>query len=143
MGRIYSVPYTGTLTNAGGNLDLFELIPGDDKPIKLRGLVLGQTTEIADAAEESLGISIVHLAATVTGSNGTSVTPVPRDPGISDLAAGFTPTASNAGGVTGPVTTCHHSAASPICARFGRIASQPVSLMPAGSRCATRLKGRR
>jgi hypothetical protein len=81
MGRIYTVPYTGTLTNAGGNADLFELTPGDDKPIHLRGLILGQTSEVADAAEEAISVSVIHLAATVTSSNGTTVTPVPIDGG--------------------------------------------------------------
>jgi hypothetical protein len=94
MGRIYAVPYTGTLTNAGGNADLFEFLPADDKPIKLRGLKLGQTSELGDSAEESLRISIIRMAATVTGGNGTGVTPVPMD--SADVAAGFTAEANGA-----------------------------------------------
>lgn len=88
MGRIYSVPYTGTVTNAGGNADLVELLPADDKPIRLRGFVLSQISEVGDAMEEGLRISIVRLGATVTSGNGTSVTPVPAD--SADAAAGFT-----------------------------------------------------
>jgi len=88
MGRIYTVPFTATVTNAGANADLWELLPADDKPIKLRGFRLGQTSEVADAEEEGIQISIVRLGATVTGSNGTSVTPVPLD--SADVAAGFT-----------------------------------------------------
>ena len=88
MGRIYAVPWTATVTNAGGNADLWELLPADDKPIKLRGFCLGNVSEVGDAAEEGLQISIVRLGATVTGSNGTSVTPVPMD--SADAAAGFT-----------------------------------------------------
>jgi hypothetical protein len=79
MGRIYTVSYSGTVTNAGGNVDLLEVLPADDKPVKLRGLLLSQTTEVGDAAEEGLNISILRLAATVTSSNGTSVTPAPMD----------------------------------------------------------------
>lgn len=87
MSRIYSVPWTATITNAGGNADLWEFLPADDKPIKLRGFCLGQTSETGDSAEEGLSISIVKLTATVTSSDGTSVTPVPMD--TADSAAGF------------------------------------------------------
>lgn len=88
MGRIYSVSYQGTVTNAGGDVDLLEVLPADDKPVKLRGFLLSQISEVGDAAEEGLRISIVRLGATVTGSNGTSVTPAPMD--SANTAAGFT-----------------------------------------------------
>lgn len=89
MGRIYAVPCAATtVTNAGGNSDLWEILPADDKPIKLRGFRIGQTSEVADAAEEAVEIQVIRLGATVTSSNGTSVTPVPLD--SADAAAGFT-----------------------------------------------------
>lgn len=94
MSRIYTIPYTGTLTNAGGDADLFEITPADDKPIRLRGLVLGQTSEVADAAEESVRISIIRLPATVTSGNGTGVSPVTVDSHAT--AAGFTAEANGA-----------------------------------------------
>jgi hypothetical protein len=103
MSRMYTVPYTGTLTNAGGDADLFELTPGDDKPLRLRGLILGQTSEVADAAEEAIRVSIMHLAATVTSGNGSSVTPVPLD--LVDSAAGFTAEANGATVATSSGTT--------------------------------------
>lgn len=87
MGRIYSVSYTGTLTAAGGNADLLEVLPADDKPVKLRGLFLSQSSELGDAAEENLRITIKRLAATVTSGNGTAATPAPMD--SADAAAGF------------------------------------------------------
>jgi len=87
MGRIYSVSYQGTITNAGGDTDLLELLPADDKPVKLRGLLLSQISEVGDAAEEGLRISILRLPATVTsGSGGSAVTPAPMD--SADAAAG-------------------------------------------------------
>lgn len=100
MGFVYGVPYNGTLTNAGGNADLFELTPADDKPIALRGLVLSQNTELGDTAEESLDISIIRLPATVTSGNGTAVTPTL----LNDLApaAGF---AAEANGATVATTS--------------------------------------
>jgi hypothetical protein len=90
MGRMYRVPYTGTLTNAGGDSDLLSIQPADDKPCRIVGWEFGQTSELGDAAEENLRITIRHMTATVTiGSGGSSVTPVPNDPAI-DAAAGFT-----------------------------------------------------
>lgn len=94
MGRIYAVPYTGTLTNAGGNSDLLELLPADDKPVRLRGFTISQTSEVGDAAEEALRISVIRLPATVTsGSGGSSVTPVAMD--SADASAGFTAECNN------------------------------------------------
>lgn len=94
MARIYTVPYTGTITNAGGDVDLFELLPADDKPVKIRGLRVGQISEVGDTAEEGLRISIIRLPATVTGgSGGSAVTPVPLD--SADAAAGVAAEANN------------------------------------------------
>lgn len=94
MGRIYAIPYSGTLTNAGGDADLLELLPADDKPVRLRGFVLGQTSEVADAAEEAIRISVIRLGATVTGgSGGSAVTPVPMD--SADAAAGVAAECNN------------------------------------------------
>jgi hypothetical protein len=73
MSRVYMCPFTGTVTNAGGNTDLLEVLPGDDKPCRLRGILLSQISEVGDAAEEGLQISVQRFAATVTsGSGGTA-----------------------------------------------------------------------
>lgn len=90
MGRIYTVPYNGTLANASGDIDLLSIQPADDKPCRLLGWSLGQTSETGDAAEENIRLSVRHMTATVTiGSGGSSVTPQPPRPGF-DVAAGFT-----------------------------------------------------
>jgi hypothetical protein len=83
--------YNGTLTNAGGNSDLLSIQPAANKPCRLAGWILGQTTEVADAAEESLRISVHHMATTFTvGSGGSAISaPAPERPGY-DPAAGFT-----------------------------------------------------
>lgn len=87
MSRIYTVSYQGTVTNAGGDSDLLEILPADDKPIKLRGMVLSQISEVGDAQEEGLRISVMRFPATVTsGSGGSSATPAPSD--SADSAAG-------------------------------------------------------
>lgn len=94
MGRIYTVPYQGTLTNAGGDCDLFELLPAAGKPIRLRGLKLAQFSEVGDAAEENIRISVIRMTATVTsGSGGSAVTPVPVHG--NDPAAGFAAECNN------------------------------------------------
>src|SRR6266550_9117845 len=96
MSRMYRVPYTGTITNAGGDTDLMALTPADDKPIRLVGWFLGQSSEFGDAQEESLRITLRHMTATVTVTGGTGVTPVANRPGTADVAAaGFTATANS------------------------------------------------
>jgi len=92
MPRMYRVPYTGTLTAAGTDSDLLSLQPADDKPVRLCGWIIGQTSEVGDAAEENLRITVRHMTATVTiGSGGSAVTPAANRPGTSDVvAAGFT-----------------------------------------------------
>lgn len=90
MGRMYRVPYTGTIANAGGDADLLLLLPADDKPVRLAGWVIGQVSEVKDTEEEGLRITVRHMTATVSnGSGGSAVTPVPNRPGT-DPAAGFT-----------------------------------------------------
>jgi len=86
---IYRIPYTGTLTNAGGDSDWLYALAADDKPIRLMGMRFSQSTEIGDAQEENLRITIRRLGATVTvGSGGSAVTPIP--PRTVDVAAGGT-----------------------------------------------------
>lgn len=75
MGRRYTIPASFTLTNAGGDVDLMEIIPASAKPISLVGLKISQSSEVAEAQEEELRIQIVRLPATVTsGSGGSSPT---------------------------------------------------------------------
>lgn len=89
MSRIYNVVFAGTLTNAGGDQDLIEILPADDKPVRLRGWSIGQTSEVADAAEEGLRVSVIRLPATVTsGSGGSSPAVSPLD--SADAACGAT-----------------------------------------------------
>lgn len=94
MSRLYTVSYQGTLTAAGGDSDLLEVLPADDKPCRLRGWILGQTSEVGDAAEENIRLSIMRLPATVTsGSGGSAPTPAPLD--SADTAAGFASECNN------------------------------------------------
>jgi hypothetical protein len=88
MPRIYRVVGSVTLTNAGGNADLLNISPADDKPCQLVGWSIGQTSEEGDVAAEAIRLTVRHLAATVTdGSGGSSPTTV-TPPGLA--APGFT-----------------------------------------------------
>lgn len=78
MSRIYAVPFTGTLTNAGGNTDIWSVQPADDKPVKIRGFTLGQISEVGDTQEEGVDITVKRLPATFTvGTGGSAVTAKP------------------------------------------------------------------
>lgn len=95
MGRVYTVPWTGTVTAAGGDTDLWEFLPAANKPIILRGFTLGETTEVGDAAEEGLRITIRHMAATVTSGSGGATPTISQLPIGSSKAAGFTSEVNN------------------------------------------------
>ena len=84
---IYTVPTTGTFTNANGNYDLFEITPAAEKPVRIVGIYLSNTSEIGDTMEEALQFSIIRVPTTLTSGNGGAVTPV----AINDIdaAAGF------------------------------------------------------
>ena len=103
MGRIYTIPWTGAILAADTDMDLWEFTPVDDQPIRLRGFRLGQTTELGDAAEESLRITVKRLLATFsTGTGG--ITPVAEEPAKSAQAPGFTVEAQNETLATGGST---------------------------------------
>lgn len=96
MPRIYRVPYQGTLAAAGGDCDLLSVQPADDKPCRIIGWIIGQTTELGDAAEENLRITVRHMAATFTvGSGGSAVTPVANRAGTTDVVAAACTTRCN------------------------------------------------
>jgi len=77
MGRMYAVTFENVAVTAAQ--DFFELSPADDKPIKIHMIVLSQSTELGDAAEEQLRIKIIR-GHTTSGSGGTAPTPAPLDP---------------------------------------------------------------
>lgn len=72
MGDLYTVPFTATVTNAGGNSDLWEILPADDLPCRILGMRLGQISEVGDTAEEGLTLRIIRMRATVTSGSGGS-----------------------------------------------------------------------
>lgn len=88
MPRLYTVPIDNqSIANASGDYELFELDPATDKPIEICGWDLGQISELQEAQEEQLRMTIVR-GHTTDGTGGSSVTPVPIMG--TDTAAGFT-----------------------------------------------------
>lgn len=100
FGRIFTIPFTATVTNAGGNADLWEILPADDHPVRIRGIILGQTSEVGDTAEEAIDISVIRMTATVTSGNGTAG--APECPESNAIAPNF---ASETFGATVATTT--------------------------------------
>lgn len=90
MTRRYAVVFEGVAVTA--TQDFFELTPADDKPVRLLGLMLSQSSDTSDAAEEFLRIKVIRGHAT-SGSGGSSFTPVPLSP--ADTAAGATAEINN------------------------------------------------
>ncbi len=69
MGRMYVVEFADVAVAAAQ--DLFSLLPAVDKPVKLHAVFLSQSTEVGDAAEESLTLKL-QRGATTTGSGGSA-----------------------------------------------------------------------
>src|SRR5574342_174006 len=90
MGRIYTVPFTKSAVTT--SMDAWEVVPGDDKTLLIHEIEIYQTSEIGDAQEEQLAVSIIRDY-TTSGSGGSAVTPVKQNK--DDAAAGFPAEAGN------------------------------------------------
>lgn len=103
-GRMFTLNLSAVAFTAA--FDAFEIQPGDDKPVLIHALRLWQTTDLGDAAEEVLSVSLVR--GHTSGGNGTSQTPVAKD--NTDSASGATcevgaSTIASAGTTTIPYST--------------------------------------
>jgi hypothetical protein len=88
IGRMYTVTFENVTVSAAQ--DLFEISPADDKPVLLMGLTLdnvGGTADAGDAQEELVRL-LVRRGHTVSGSAGSSFTPVAL-PSAAGAAAAF------------------------------------------------------
>lgn len=122
-------PYTvafdqQTIASASGDYDLFELAPATQKPIAIMGWDLMVKSELGEAQEEQLAISIVR-GNTTTG-NGTSTTPRPLDD--ADAAASFT--AKTAGSTPATAGTAVTLYASGFNVRAGGVIMLPEIMRP-------------
>ena len=95
MSRIYTVSFNGDIAAADGDTDLLEVLPADDKPVRLVGYIIGQVSEVGDTQEEGIRIDVLRLPATVTsGSSGG--TPADGKIDSADAAKGYTDEVKNA-----------------------------------------------
>lgn len=76
MSGVYTIQFNGVAVTA--QQDLFEIVAASGKPFVLLAWGISQSTEVGDAAEESLSI-LVKSGQTTSGSGGSSATPVPTD----------------------------------------------------------------
>lgn len=70
-----------TLTSAGGDADLLEVIAASDHPFRLVSVKLSQSSEIAEAQEESIRLQFIRMTATVTSGSGGGT------PGVEGIAS--------------------------------------------------------
>lgn len=92
MGRRYTALMPSGLARTV-QFDAFELTPADDKPVRIIHVVIGQSSDLGDAAEEVLTLEILRGGTAMTSGSGgtgsvTAQTPVAVDP--VDAASGLT-----------------------------------------------------
>lgn len=84
MARSYMIAFDNIAVSAAQ--DLFEILPADDKPVKL---IEAHASAVDSETAETLRFQVLRMNATVTsGSGGAAVTPVPTD--VADTAFGGT-----------------------------------------------------
>lgn len=74
--RIYRVPLVATAVTAA--VDLVEINPNTSQMVKLLGIRIGQSTELGDAQDEELPITLV-TGFTTSGSGGNAAVTAPPD----------------------------------------------------------------
>lgn len=90
MSRMYSVQFNAVAVTA--QQDFFEITAAAGKNLRVHALILGQTSDVGDAAEEMLSI-LIKSGATTSGSGGSAPTPVRMN--VTDAAAGFSAETNN------------------------------------------------
>jgi hypothetical protein len=90
MGRLYTASFENVTVSA--IQDLFEINAASGKSVIIHGCVIGQTSDVGDAAEEILRLRFIE-GYTTSGSGGSTPTGVPLDKG--DSAFGGTVEANN------------------------------------------------
>lgn len=89
MSGVYTVPFAYT---GNANVDLVELNVASTKPLVILGYDIQQTSDVGDAAEEIVTLTL-KTGASTSGSGGSASTPVAAD--RSNAAATFTAEQAN------------------------------------------------
>ncbi len=86
--RMYTVEFSGgSILNADGDIDWFEITVATQKPIAVHGIAMSQTSDLGDSEEEVLQWQVIR-GHTTTGSGGLAPTIHPTS--NNDVAAGLT-----------------------------------------------------
>lgn len=102
MSGVYTVPFAYT---GNASVDLSEIVAAAGKPCLILGYDIGQTSDVGDAAEEILALTI-KSGQTTSGSGGSSVTPAPTDP-VGGVAASFAAEQANTTKASGGTIVTH------------------------------------
>ncbi len=88
--RVYSCEFENqTITAADTDVDIFEIVPAANKPVRLLALYLANVgADVGDIEEEMLRLQVIR-GHTTGGSGGVVTTPRPIGSGI-EVVAGFT-----------------------------------------------------
>lgn len=101
--RFYTVAFEAVAVTAAQ--DFWEVTPGDDKPVAIYGMFIGQTTDVGDAQDEMLRYQVIR-GHTTSGSGGSAGTIRPLN--RSDATAGFAAETNNTTvATTGTTHTLH------------------------------------
>lgn len=96
MGRMYSVSVTESAQTT--QIDLVEIVPASGRIVIVHGWEIGQSTELGDAAEESITLLMKRgSSGSTSGSGGSTATPTPLE--------------TNAGAASSTVETMNTTAA--------------------------------
>ncbi len=124
MPRCYTVNLAPTAI-AVATTDLIALASADDIPIKIRAIRWWQTSDVGDAQDEVITLQLVR-GNTVAGSNGSTFTPVPKNP--KDAAASFTARVGDTTAASSGTTTIPYQSGANVRAPFEIIF--PEDMMP-------------
>lgn len=106
MGRMYSAVFQGVAVTAAQ--DFFEFATPATGMLALHSVVLAQSTDVGDAAEEILRVEIARFTgAPTSGSGGTTPTPAPLEGGAA--ASGVTTEVNNTTEISGGTKEILHA----------------------------------
>lgn len=104
MSRVYTVVFNAVAVTA--QQDFFEIVAAAGKNVRIRAGFLSQSTEVGDAQEEGLNITL-KSGSTTSGSGGTAPTPIPLN--VTDAAAGLTAEVNNTTKASTGTIVTHHA----------------------------------
>lgn len=136
--RTYTVQFNAVAVTVAQ--DLIEIVAHASRVAKIIAFGISQYTDVGDAAEELLSI-LLKSGQTVSGSGGSSYTPIATDMANS-IAAGFTAEVNNTTKAnTGTIVT-HYPTAWNVRGPLDIILPEPMQIiLPAGRRATLELLG--